>query len=110
LGDLLGQRYIELTFGASAKAQITQLVDALEKAMAADIRTLPWMTEETKKAALAKLKAITNNVGAPEEVARVRKLTIARDDYFGNGVRTHSGPTASASRRSASLRTKPSGA
>ena len=34
LGDLLGQKYIELTFGADAKAQITQLVDALEKAMA----------------------------------------------------------------------------
>jgi len=88
LGDLLGQRYIELTFGASAKAQITQLVDALEKAMAADIRTLPWMTEETKKAALAKLKAITNNVGAPKKWREYGKLTIARDDYFGNGVRT----------------------
>ena len=72
LGDLLGQKYIELTFGADAKAQITQLVDALEKAMAEDIRTLPWMTEETKKAALAKLKAITNNVGYSQEVARLR--------------------------------------
>ena len=37
LGDLLGQKYIELTFGADAKAQITQMVDALEKAMAEDI-------------------------------------------------------------------------
>ena len=67
LGDLLGQRYIELTFGADAKAQITQMVDALETAMAEDIRTLAWMTEDTKKAALAKLKAITNNVGAPKK-------------------------------------------
>jgi putative endopeptidase len=88
LGDLLGQKYIELTFGADAKAQITQLVDALEKAMAEDIRTLPWMTEETKKAALAKLKAITNNVGSPKKWRDYDKLTIARDDFFGNAVRT----------------------
>jgi endothelin-converting enzyme/putative endopeptidase len=87
LGDLLGQKYIELTFGADAKAQITQLVDALDKAMAEDIRTLPWMTEETKKAALAKLKAITNNVGAPQKWRDYGKLTIARDDFAGNSVR-----------------------
>jgi predicted metalloendopeptidase len=88
LGDLLGQKYIELTFGADAKAQITQLVDALEKAMAEDIHTLPWMTEETKKAALAKLKAITNNVGSPKKWRDYGKLTIARDDFFGNAVRS----------------------
>jgi predicted metalloendopeptidase len=88
LGDLLGQKYIELTFGADAKAQITQLVDALEKAMAEDIRTLPWMTEETKKAALAKLKAITNNVGSPRKWREYAKLTIAHDDFFGNATRT----------------------
>ena len=89
LGDLLGQKYIELTFGADAKAQITQLVDALEKAMAEDIRTLPWMTEEeTKKAALAKLKAITNNVVSHRKWREYGKLTIARDDFFGNAVRS----------------------
>jgi predicted metalloendopeptidase len=88
LGDLLGQKYIELAFGADAKAQITQLVAALEKAMAEDIRTLDWMTPETKKAALAKLQAITNNVGAPAKWRDYGKLTIARDDYFGNALRS----------------------
>jgi putative endopeptidase len=87
LGDLLGQKYVELAFGADAKQQITRLVDALEKAMAEDIRTLDWMTEDTKKAALAKLKAITNNVGAPQKWRDYSKLTIARDDFFGNGMR-----------------------
>jgi predicted metalloendopeptidase len=87
LGDLLGQKYIELTFGADAKAQITQLVNALEKAMAEDIRTLSWMTEETKKAALVKLKAITNNVGSPKKWRDYGKLAIARDDFYGNAVR-----------------------
>src|ERR1035441_7475055 len=88
LGDLLGQKYIELTFGADAKAQITQLVDALEKAMAEDIRTLPWMTEETTKNAPVTLKAITNNVGSPKKWREYGKVTIARDDFFGNAERT----------------------
>jgi endothelin-converting enzyme/putative endopeptidase len=46
------------------------------------------MTEETKKAALAKLKAITNNVGSPKKWRDYGKLTIARDDFFGNATRT----------------------
>ena len=86
LGDLLGQKYVELTFGADAKQQMNQMVDALEKAMGADIRALPWMTEETKKAAIAKLGAITNNVGAPKKWRDYSKLTISRDDYLGNAM------------------------
>jgi putative endopeptidase len=84
LGDLLGQKYIEAAFGPDAKARITELVDLLEKSMGKDIETLPWMTAETKKAALVKLKAITNNVGYPRKWREYSKVTIARDDYFGN--------------------------
>ena len=88
LGDLLGQKYIGLAFGADAKAQITQLVDALEKAMGEDIRSLSWMTETTKKAAIAKLQSITNNVGAPKKWRDYSKVTISRDDFLGNSLRT----------------------
>ena len=87
LGDLLGEKYVELAFGADAKRQINQMVEALETAMAQDIHTLPWMTEETKKAAVAKLKAITNNIGAPKKWRDYSKVTIARDDFFGNATR-----------------------
>ena len=88
LGDLLGQKYIDVAFGADAKAQIAQLVDALEKALGKDIQTLPWMTDTTKKAAIEKLKAITNNVGYPKKWRDYTKVTVARDDFFGNSVRT----------------------
>jgi predicted metalloendopeptidase len=79
LGDLLGQKYIELAFGPDAKAQITQLVDHLEKALGEDIKNLDWMTDPTKKAALAKLQAITNNVGYPKKWRDYSKVTIARE-------------------------------
>jgi endothelin-converting enzyme/putative endopeptidase len=87
LGDLLGQKYIEVAFGADAKTQIAQMVDALEKSMGKDIQGLEWMSEATKKAALEKLKAITNNVGAPKKWREYGKVTVARDDYFGNSLR-----------------------
>jgi putative endopeptidase len=87
MGDLIGQKYVEQTFGPDAKAQITQLVEALEKALGEDIKTLDWMTDATKKAALAKLQAITNNVGYPKKWRDYSKVTIARDDYFGNAAR-----------------------
>jgi putative endopeptidase len=87
LGDLLGQKYVGLTFSADAKTQITKLVEGLEKSMGDDIRALPWMTDETKAAAQAKLKAITNNVGYPKKWRDYGKVTIAPDDYLGNSLR-----------------------
>ena len=87
LGDLLGQKYISAVFGADAKAQITQLVSALEKAMGQDIQTIDWMSPETKKAAIAKLNAITNNVGYPRKWRDYSKVAISRDDFAGNSTR-----------------------
>jgi len=87
LGDLLGQKYIETAFGADAKARIAQLVGDLDKALGEDIRSLPWMGEETKKAAIAKLNAITNNVGYPRKWRDYGNVAISRDDFYGNAVR-----------------------
>jgi putative endopeptidase len=87
LGDLVGQKYIEQTFGPDAKAQITQLVEALEKSLGDDIKTLDWMTDATKKAALVKLQAITNNVGYPRKWRDYGKVEVNREDYFGNSLR-----------------------
>ena len=84
LGDLLGQKYIQLVFGADAKAQITSLVEGLERSMGDDINSLPWMSDDTKTAAIVKLKAITNNVGYPKKWRDYSKVTIAPDDFAGN--------------------------
>ena len=87
LGDLLGQKYVQVAFGAEAKTQITSLVDGLENSMGQDIATLPWMTDETKAAAQAKLKAITNNVGYPKKWRDYSKVTVKPDDFVGNMLR-----------------------
>jgi endothelin-converting enzyme/putative endopeptidase len=86
LGDLLGQKYVETAFGPDAKARIGELVGDLDKAMAEDIRGLAWMGGETRKAALAKLAAITNNVGYPRKWRDYGNLAISRGDFYGNSV------------------------
>jgi endothelin-converting enzyme/putative endopeptidase len=45
------------------------------------------MSAETKKAAIAKLNAITNNVGYPQKWRDYSKVNIARDDFAGNSAR-----------------------
>lgn len=87
LGEALGRRYVERTFGQEGKQRTSRMVAALEQAMATDIKALPWMTEETKKAALAKLEAITNKIGYPDRWRDYSGLTITRGDAVGNARR-----------------------
>ncbi len=44
LGEALGQKYVEITFGADGKQRMLKMVDALEKSLDEDIQGLPWMT------------------------------------------------------------------
>ncbi len=55
LGEAVGQDWVKQNFPPAAKASMDKLVAALEKALADDMRDLPWMSDETKKAAEEKL-------------------------------------------------------
>src|SRR5437667_9884807 len=84
LGEALGQRYVEETFGPDGKQRMLKMVDALEQALDEDIHGLPWMTEETKKQAKIKLIAIRNKIGYPDAWRDYSKLTIQPGDLLGN--------------------------
>ncbi|HUI53852.1 MAG TPA: M13 family metallopeptidase [Bryobacteraceae bacterium] len=87
LGEALGQKYVERTFGAEGKQRTLQMVDALEKALGQDIEKLPWMTPATKKQALVKLHAITNKIGYPDHWRDYSSVVIKRDDALGDRFR-----------------------
>jgi putative endopeptidase len=84
LGEAVGQDWVKQNFPPAAKQNMTQLVAALDKALAEDIQQLPWMSDETKKAALAKLALYRNKIGYPETWRDYSKLTVARGDLIGN--------------------------
>ena len=87
LGEALGQRYVELTFGAEGKRRMLKMVDALEASLGEDIQNLSWMTDETKKQAKTKLKAIRNKIGYPDVYRDYSSVTIKPDDLLGNVAR-----------------------
>jgi endothelin-converting enzyme/putative endopeptidase len=87
LGEALGKKYVEKTFGATGKERTLKMVHALEKALGEDIAKLPWMTATTKKEALVKLQAIANKIGYPDNWRDYSSVEIKRDDAIGNGFR-----------------------
>ena len=89
LGEALGKKYVEKTFGAEGKARTLKMVDALEKALGEDIEKLDWMTPETKQQALVKLKAITNKIGYPDRWRDYSSVVIKPDDPIGNSFRAN---------------------
>jgi putative endopeptidase len=87
LGEALGVAYVEKMFGPEGKKRTLAMVKSLEEALSRDLRELPWMTDETKKQALAKLRAITNKIGYPDKWRDYGKLRIERGDALGNTLR-----------------------
>ena len=67
LGDALGQKWVERAFAGQSKEKTQQLVNVIEKQMAVDIDSLPWMGSATKQQAIEKLKGVTNKIGYPEK-------------------------------------------
>jgi putative endopeptidase len=94
LGEALGQRYVEATFGAEGKARMSRMVVALEAALDRDIRELPWMTDATRKRALEKRAAIANKIGYPDRWRDYSTVKIVRGDAFGNSERATAFATA----------------
>ena len=57
MGEAVGQDWVKENFPPSAKENMEKLVAALKQALAQDIQSLPWMSEDTKKQAEVKLEA-----------------------------------------------------
>jgi putative endopeptidase len=87
LGEALGRKFVDRTFGAEGKQRTLKMVDALEKALGKDIENLTWMTPATKQQAEIKLKAITNKIGYPDKWRDYSSVAISRDDPLGNSNR-----------------------
>jgi len=87
LGEALGQEYVKKHFTPRAKSRALEMVHNLEAAYRADIESLPWMSEETKKQALIKLDAITNKIGYPDKWRDYSALEVDRGAYVWNAFR-----------------------
>jgi endothelin-converting enzyme/putative endopeptidase len=84
LGEALGQVFVEKTFTPDTKARALAATKEIEKAMEADLQQLAWMGPETRKQALAKLRAVANKIGYPDKWRDYSSLNIVHGDFLGN--------------------------
>jgi endothelin-converting enzyme/putative endopeptidase len=80
---------VETAFGAAGKERMLKLVRAIEGALEKDIEQLEWMTPETKKRAVEKLRAVSNKIGYPDKWRDYSSLEIKRGDAIGNSERAN---------------------
>jgi putative endopeptidase len=88
LGEALGQEFVNRAFSPEMKQSALTMTNQIEKAMAADIEQLTWMSPETKQNALAKLNSISNKIGYPDKWRDYSSITIKHNDFAGNFERT----------------------
>ncbi|MBF6641589.1 peptidase M13 [Flavobacterium sp. J49] len=87
LGEIVGKVYVKKHFSPEAKERMTGMVKNLLKAYAESIKTLDWMSEATKKEALKKVDNFMIKIGYPDKWRDYSALKIAKNDFYGNGVR-----------------------
>ena len=84
LGEAIGQLYVEKHFPAAAKKRMEALVGNLKVALGERIKTLEWMSEETKEKAFDKLSCINVKVGYPDKWKDYSNYEVKADSYFQN--------------------------
>ena len=86
LGEALGQLYVAKTFTPQARARARAMVANLIAALKEDLTTLSWMSDDTRKKAIAKLEAYDRKIGYPDKWRDYEALQITRGPYYNNAV------------------------
>jgi putative endopeptidase len=82
LGEALGKKYAEEYFPPEAKARAQEMVRNILAAMRDDILSRPWMNDETKERAMAKIATFNPKIGYPDNWKDYSKVDIRRDAFF----------------------------
>jgi predicted metalloendopeptidase len=84
LSEALGRMYVERNFPPAYKARVRAITDNVVAAFGKRVEAVAWMTPESKKVALAKLKTLYFGVGYPEKWQDYSSLTVDPADVAGN--------------------------
>jgi endothelin-converting enzyme/putative endopeptidase len=84
LGEALGQVFVAKTFPPETRARTLAMTQRIETAMEQEIRSLPWMSADTRARALEKLHTLVNKVGYPDTWRDYSGLMVSREDFAGN--------------------------
>jgi putative endopeptidase len=89
LGFAIGKMYVEKYFSPESKQKVIEIVNNIRAVMQEDIQNLSWMSPDTKKAALQKLKLMHERVGYPDKWWDYSKFDVDRGPYVLNVIRAN---------------------
>lgn len=78
LGEALGQVYVARHFPPEGKRKVLELVENLRAALDEELASSKWLSETTRAAARAKLKAFTPKIGYPERWRDYSRVKVDR--------------------------------
>ncbi len=84
VGEALGKLYVEKKFPAEAKEKANKMIKNVFLAFENRINNLPWMTPETRKGAIDKLKKSTVKIGYPDKWKDYSKLVLKSKEEGGS--------------------------
>jgi putative endopeptidase len=84
LGFMVGKKYVERHYPQEAAERMADMIANLKVAFEQSIRELEWMSDDTKKEALAKLAIFNAKIGYPDVWRDYDCLEIHPDDLVGN--------------------------
>lgn len=82
LGDSLGREFVARHFPPQAKKRMLELVENLRATLREELQKADWLTEETRKNAIAKLNAFHAKIGYPDRWRDYSGLAVRRDRFF----------------------------
>src|SRR5271156_1558678 len=86
LGEALGKAYVQKYFPPEAKARMQEMVRNLLAAMRDDILSRPWMSDDTKEKAMAKIATFNPKIGYPDKWKDYRHVEVRREAFFENVI------------------------
>jgi putative endopeptidase len=84
LGEALGQVYVKRHFSPETKVKVQAMLENIKAALRDDIGRLDWMSDATRKEALAKLNTIVNKIGYPDKWIDYSSVVIGRESFVEN--------------------------
>lgn len=88
LGESVGEIYVARHFPPAAQKQMAELIENLRGSFQERIEKAPWMDDQTRKGALAKLAAFEPRIGFPDKYIDYSSMKIDRNDILGNAMRS----------------------
>ncbi len=84
VGEVMGRLFVARCFDSASKRHVERIAESLRAALRTRLENNPWMGEQTRRAGLAKLSALTFKIGYPERWRDTSALVTDRSSLYAN--------------------------